>query len=291
MILKLNPNLGIGDLLICLSYIKLHYNEYEKFHIVLNYDIIKIWRNDSQSIKKFTKDISEIIFNDPKIILYEFNVNNDYSEYIGTGILQVNLWHEYNFRPCNLEHIIKDFKCEKIFIKDKELNFPFFVLNTKVRLEKYDYYLSYKDKFYNLLNKLSYKYKLLLMGERKIPMNKEYLEEPSDIKTFLLYEDIINNINKENIIDNTKEDLLHENNINDFLRDCYLINKSNFSIFLGMGGAPLITMSFSKKTYGFRTLWDLNDNNNYISSKNIDDEKLFLTNDINKYLNKINELI
>jgi hypothetical protein len=263
-ILKLKPNLGLGDLLIFLSYIKQHYDEYDKFQIVFDYDKILFWRNNSESIKKFTKDIVDLWFNDPKIEildhLEEFNYAGQIENYNNT-------LNEY-FRPVKLTNIFDD---------------PYICIGTKIRVERYDNYLSFKDKFLEALSFLSKKYKIVIMGTTN-NTTEEMIKAGEG--QFLIYEDLINNIDKNNIIDLTRVEILHDNNIGDFYKDAMILKNSEFTTFIGGGGFHLIAMSYAKKVIGFRS-YGSKDTDNYLSGKLIDDEKLFLTNDIDLYIEKL----
>jgi len=282
---KIKPNLGIGDLLLCYSYIMQHYEEYDKFFILLDYNIITLFRNDSNSIKEFTKRLTNKIFSDPKIEIIEYDPYQNYDDYVPHDLLDNIISNQNIFRLVNMSHLIKNIEIKKY---DK----PYFILNTKIRLENYNFYLSFKDEFLKIINELSKSYKLILMGERQMEINREYSADPPGLGAFLIYDDILNNIDKNNIIDLTRNELLHQNDINDFLKDCYLINKSSFSILLGRSGVSFIVSSFSDNVIGFRT-YDTCDiiKNNFISSKLIDDNGYFLTNDINKFFDKLRELV
>jgi len=266
--LRLKPNLGLGDLLIYLSYIRQHYQDYDKFQIVFDFEKLLYWRNDSQRITDFTKDLVSIWFNDPKIEIVNHLDESDYTDRLE---LYSNVKHEY-LRPAKLSNVLDQ---------------PYICIGTKVRLEDYYYYLSYKDKFLDALTILSVKYKIVIMGEREIENNKE-IEDIHQLNSglFLIYNDIINKIDKNNLIDLTREEILHDNNVADFYKDVLIMKNSEFTTFIGGGGFHLIAMSFALKVIGYRSYGSA-DADNYLSGKLINDENLFLTNDIDVYIEKL----
>lgn len=285
---RLIPNLGIGDLFICYSYVKKYYDEYDIFYITIDYGIITKFRNDSDIIKKFTRDLIFKIFDDPKIIISEYDLNDNYDDFVKQNVLRGIVQSEPILYVPNMEHIIKNLK-----YFDYDIEIPYCILHTKIRSESYNQYLDYKDEFFKIINLLSNKYKIMLIGERKIEENPEYDNENkySKLSSFLIYDDILNNVDKKNIIDLTVDELLHNNNIDNFLNGCYLINKSIFSIFWGGGGPSFFMLPFAKKTIGFRTCCGNTINDNFIMSRYINKDNIFLTNDIDEFLNELKKLI
>lgn len=245
-VLRLKPNLGLGDLLIYLSYIKQHYNDYDKFQIVFDFEKLLYWRNDSQSIANFTKDLVAIWFNDSKIEILNHLDESDYTDRLE---LYSNVKREF-LRPVKLNNILDQ---------------PYICIGTKVRLEDYYYYLSYKDKFLDALTILSEKYKIVIMGERETKFNKEIADiRELNSGLFLIYNDLINNIDKSKLIDLTREEILHDNNVADFYKDAMILKNSEFTTCIGGGGFHLIAMSFARKVIGYRS-YGSEDADNFLS--------------------------
>jgi hypothetical protein len=131
---------------------------------------------------------------------------------------------------------------------------PYIVVTTKVRGTPLKLFGEIHTEFIKSLYKLSEKYTIILLGERKIGMNNEYkIHGPAVI--YSIYDYIPKTI--PNLVDLTAYDELgiSSPNISIFTRDCNLMAHSSCTITVGCGGNFCLASALSN-TVGFSKYGD-----------------------------------
>lgn len=231
--------IGIGDLI----YIKAMFDpikdQFESINLDLYTELIEAYKKDNANYQ-FVKDLANLLFSGPP-----YNINTGKAPF-----LSIDQICRHGIEP-------KKPELASVLCKGTSLDLvePYIVINTKVR---YVSQLSLDDiirEFWTLLNSLSEKYKIVILGERVIEMTPEYqLHNSNGTYIFSLYDHIINNIsNKERILDLsipalgiTSPDLQH------LQQDCLTMKEAKFVIQFGVGGSFCLATAVAN-TIGYRT--------------------------------------
>lgn len=242
-------NMGTGDLFIIKYVLDQVKHRFEKIYMIPNLELIKIYRNDTPEYYQYINDLMKLFFGEsPYIIVKELNepimvYTVDHGGVIATlydlGLISTieSSMINYNNRKCFAqEKNILDFK-------------NYIVISTKVRgvyKQKYD---DNKVDFYNTINLLSNRYKIVLIGEQRIDANLEYSQEILKDTIFCLYEDFKKYVNS--FVDLTVSELANSPNIINLKKDCAIIMDAEAHICLGDGGNFYIGSSLCKKSISF----------------------------------------
>jgi len=211
--------LGIGDLICCKSLL-LNLKD-TVVNIGLNHNLI-MYRGPNYY--NFIDNLARLIFFDDQ---FRFSENPNY--------------------PClGWEDLYKKLQPQPISLKKQlcsgnSFNDKYICLCTKIRGYDFNKFLIIKDYIIESLNSISDKFKIIILGEKIVEINKEY-EFYKDIYSIYPYIDRIRNkidftIPKLGII--TPE-------INKFRQDCLLMSESVITINIGIGGNVSISTSISK---------------------------------------------
>jgi hypothetical protein len=264
----INPNLGIGDLLILRM--KEISNNLNITHININKKLIETYSSNYETkinfIKKFIMFLFPNVTTDINNIPCNFNIISNY---------KINTLYLYNYVNHNL-----------INIENKYTDY--IVFHTKMRHD------NLIDKFnYETLPNLIYFFetfktskKIIIMGEKHIGKNIETIKH----KTISLYNNLLLLKNNNNVIDLTS-DVLTEGNpdFNNFLFDIEIINKAICNVTFGIGGSFNICKAFSKNNISFIPFYNLSPYNIILNEmNNIDNSIVENINDLN---NKIENMI
>jgi hypothetical protein len=234
-LLQTNP--GIGDMLNCYIYASELFDRYEKIKIKVDYNVLFSLRNQNQYSEKlhgFTKKLSEIIFQDNRFELVD--------DCLPTGCIST---HDYpfllgvEFKPKDLSFILNN--TNYIPIKDN-----YIVLNTKIR--EYDRSLNDKNIKYLIEHLNNYNGKIVLMGDRIVDHSRNIEYRSYQNLVYSIYEQIINQLDKNKVIDLTENFLMHEPNIEKFLKEYNLVKRANSVIQIGFSGSYLLSMALNTNT-------------------------------------------
>lgn len=232
--LTIKAHVGIGDLLNMKAMLDnaVKLRRYTKIQICADKGIIRDFRNDSESFKIFLGKLMTLLFSDQH---YQIIDNN------GPSISHVELDAHYKLpivKP-SLRHLIP---------KGKDLDVgKYIVVTTKIRHVARKDYDKFKVRYVEALNKVSSKYKIVLMGEKLISNNAENAHYgPNEI--YSIYEDLkaITNILDLTVPESTSFDY------DSFMQDCYIMSKANNTVTIGEGGNFAIATAFSN-ILGYRT--------------------------------------
>jgi len=246
-------NLGLGSILLMKYLLDQVKHDFDKIYITPNKSLIRDFRNDRKEYYDFIDELLILLFGEaPYILSDRSDPLADYGEI------------RRDFKSYNVS--LSGFNLKKYFVteefSEKE---KYIVLSTKVRDVLYTSYENYfSSDFYNLLNHLSSKYKIFLIGEKRIDPNEEYRIHKDYV--FCIYTDIIKNV--PNVIDLTVDEIANNPVISLLKRDCSIMNNCYFSVCLGDGGNFCLSSSVSPKTFSLitypkfldETLIDLNKN-------------------------------
>lgn len=230
-ILNIYSAVGIGDMICYRGLTNPFLSQYKKININLCLSLLDEFKPDNKNENIiFLENIAKLIFKDEKYNII-FNYND---KHVDTYVFQ----KETNTH-CKIPNLINDFCNEKKIIDD-----DYIVVTTKARGINREQFLSRKQIFCDVLNDLSKKYKIVLVGEKIVEMNKEYQHHGSHF-IFSIYNDIIDSL-ENNIIDLTIPALgITIPNIENLKKDCSIMNHAKKVITFGVGGNFSIAMTVS----------------------------------------------
>lgn len=264
---------GIGDIIYIHAQLNAVKNNFSKILLSPNFNLFRMYRDSNEKNVneniQFTKDFCNLIFSQtPK---FEITQNNNFPYKTSQSI-----WNQDGFAVCkpNLQHLL----CTN----EKIINNKYIVITTKVRELDLNIYLNVKSKLLNFLNNVSSKYKIVILGERNIEMTPEYLVHGHN-KIYSIYNDIIKNIPKENIIDMSIEKMGKTSpQLSSLIKDCTIMKFSNVTISLGIGGNFCISSAISNVS-NFSS-YPLHKTTDYLYS-NHKCKEIHVTSDINQFVN------
>lgn len=219
-------NLGIGDILFSRAILDNQKNNFEKFIISPNLDSYNWSRRPTFEDIEFTLNFFKLVFNKPHYVID--GPNKDYP-----------LRYLHTFTSLDGFDMIKPSLADDV-CEGKPLDIgKYLILNMRIKELPLPMFAPQSKEFFDVLNKLSNKYKIVLVGERKIPPwpeNNIYVNMKGG-SMYSIYEDIINNIPKENIVDLTYDNY---DDITDKLKDLrqmfVYLRDAYYNITLGCGG-------------------------------------------------------
>jgi hypothetical protein len=272
MELSIRTHAGMGDVLHSKQLLDEIKCNYDLINIYFDTNYLKDYKGNYEQFNEFTVKLLEELFSEPPYGI------RDTPNSITLPPMQLCSYIQSKFKVLNLEeYFCKDF----IDIEEDE---DYVVVLTKIRGFEYHNYCLIRDNYLNILNEISKKTKIYIMGERKIGMNKENIIHGPQ-KIYSIYDDLIQNVS--NTKDLTVEELgISSPKYDDFLVDCKIMNKSKNVICFGISGAVDMAMSVSRiiNYYGNTELEKMFD----LMEKQ---ENKYLTNNINDFFNKLESLI
>lgn len=271
MKLSIRTHAGMGDILHSKQLLDEVKDNYDLINIYFDTNCLKEYKGNYQQFNDFTVKLLQELFSESPYVI------RDTPDSITLPPMELCAYTQSKFKTLNFEnYFCKDF----IDIEDED----YIVVLTKIRGWNYNNYCSVRERYLNILDKISKKNKIYIMGERKIGMNKEnIIHGPQNI--YSIYDDLIGNIS--NIKDLTVEELgISAPNYNDFLIDCKIMNKAKHVICLGISGAIDMAMSVSNII-------------NYYGGSEVElmfnlmekQQNKYLTNNLNQFFDKIESLI
>jgi hypothetical protein len=216
-------NIGIGDLTFFCGEMLLRLNKEDILEIQISQNSLNLYRDGSESYKKFCIEYVKFILSDFVVLECEtkiertWEVNRDYID------------------KMLIDDRVKDIFKEKFSngsINDEYKNHV--VLFTKSRNFHLSNFQQHSEFFFNTLNSIDSK--IILIGEKNINYTGEYSIIGGEM-VYSLYDEYIRNINKDKIIDLTKDDYSSEEiNLGNIVNDLTLILNSKKIIMMGGGG-------------------------------------------------------
>ena len=268
-IFKISIPGGIGDILHIKSQLDNIKHIFSKIQISIYQPGIDHFRNGSLQYKEFIISFIKLIFNDSNYEILEFDnqpLRNCSELLITNGIQPI--------RP-----FLKDKLCQSLTNNYGE----YITISTKIRQLDKQHYSEIKEKYFTILSNLSFKYKIMILGEKEIEYNSEYSHFGKD-NIYSIYEDFIKYLPQDKIIDKSISKLgITAPNLENLLNDCSLMGNASYNICLGIGGNFCLAVAIGN-TIGYRI------DNDHIANILYDDKQysyLFITKDIQKFYNKL----
>lgn len=229
MVYKLSK-LGIGD--IFLFSLEMRKKNIKDLKINIDLKTLSIYRSNTPNYINFVTELIEFLFQD---IPVEF-VNNTFNQVYNED------WSVIH-NSLNTPEICEYYK--NIFKKDVgKIEDEYYVLFTKIRDYRYKDYLNIKTEFFNTLNNNNKK--ILLLGEKEIEYGVEY-KLIGESSVYSIYNDIINNINHDLIVDKTIPKMgITLPDLNSIINDMNLIYNSKQTIMIGRGGFFCLSLPTNK---------------------------------------------
>lgn len=196
------------------------------------------WEEKRQQWETYLHDIGHLFFSEAPYIL-----DDGQHQFRDT----VNLIKEFGIQPRKpeLAHLL----CKGVPLN---LGEEYVVITTKVREVSRNSFLPLSIDLWRALNKLAKKYKIVILGERRVEMRREY--QVLNGTVFGIYEQIISNIPNDRIVDLTVPALGETvSNLSQIQQDCLVMNQAKCVITLGIGGNFVMSTAVAGMSIGWRT--------------------------------------
>jgi hypothetical protein len=257
--------LGLGDNILLRMALDTIKHNYDEIRISHDENIMQIYRNNDPAYQKFMDDIGNLLFTEPPYIF-------DHGNY--------PIIYTYNTYK-SLNTIVKKPQLEHLLCQGNSLNLKeeYIVLTTKIRTLPRTTFDCISNRLWKVLNELTNKYKIVIIGERVLEKN------PWPDDTYSIYNDVVSNLPKHCLIDLTIPALGETSpTLKQVQQDCLIMKEAKFTIANGIGGNVWMAAA-AGKVIGYRT-----DNADIIEwIVNPQFENIFITKDENLYLNKLKE--
>jgi len=215
---------GIGDILIYKN----------------NYPNNKVFWNIKHLLdyKPFPDNLKNIRFN-IELLLKLFGKENIKIFYNNKVNIRQPSLHKLCFQPNLIDHFN---------ISLPIYTFKYIIVHTKLRFgfnHSKSFILKIKTKLKKFFSNFKSKYKILVLGERKIDVNAATKALPT-ITT--IYDECLLLKNNNDVIDLTEEKMYNTPEMSRFERDIGIIHNAEFNIGIGHGGQFCFNLFFSKKS-------------------------------------------
>lgn len=226
MLRRYKLNLGIGDVIQAKSQLIDFVEAGNQVYVSPNLNVWQKYRNSDQQYLNFIFQFMKLTFTEPGFTVgLDQDCRNGHYSYI-----------EFDgFLPKTID-LTKQLVLPDGFGYD--IKSPYIVMNSKIRGMDPHYYQSIKEEFLNILNRIDCK--IVLMGEKQLSNHQEYIGLGNEI--YLIYNDLIDGLNPDKVIDLTIENLSIPSMIN-IMNDCYIMNKAKTNITFGIGGSLTLSNS------------------------------------------------
>ncbi len=226
-------HVGIGDLIFFCGTILFNHKKGDTIEFCLSKEILGMYRENSQDYEKFCYEYVKYFLND-----YEIKILPNESESNYNWIVDYDLFNKI----INNAEVLNQIKNKLNIQKTKYENY--LVLFTKVRdLDKTNYF-SVCDHFYDYINKFDGK--IILLGEKNIIYKGEYAIHGKN-KIYSIYDDCINKISEDKIIDLTTSVYDFKNfSLENILNDMSIISNSEKTFIFGGGGFFCLSLFTNK---------------------------------------------
>lgn len=228
--------IGLGDLIYLKAMFDPIKHEYESINLSLTKEIITDFGKNSD-YDTFISEFGQLLFGDAP-----YKLTNEAYPYRRVD----EIVRGFGIKPCKPEmaHIL----CKGTPL---DLGAPYIVMNTKIRALSKTYLERNVREFWTLMNLLSKKYKIVILGEKVIEMTREYQIHTSE-NIFSLYPHIYNNIPADCLIDRAVPALgITSPNLKQIQQDCLIMNQAKFCINFGIGGGFCLATAVAN-TIGYR---------------------------------------
>ena len=200
------------------------------------------WAEREKLWEKYLIDLGQLFFSEPPYVLEQVS-----EKFCGdmNGLID-----KINIRPqkAELGHLL---------CKGTSLNIgEYIVITTKIRDINRTTFDAMAPNFWSVLQKLANKYKIVILGERKVETRKEYNVEHKRSGRpipFGIYEDIIQYIPKDKLEDRTVAALGETvSDLTQIQQDCLIMKEAKFVITIGIGGNFCLATASANMVIGYR---------------------------------------
>jgi hypothetical protein len=230
---------GIGDNIttrIYLDAIKHHYTEIRISH---DKNVIQAYRGTDIAWRCFLDELGNALFNTHPFIFDHSN----HREINWNHVRPLMVGHKALPQTPQLNNL-----CSGSSLK---LNEPYIVITTKVRCMSRQAFFPMSIQLWSVLKAISKRYKMVVLGERKIELNREYAGIRNEV--FGIYDHIIANVPADRLLDLTVPALgVSVPEMNKIRQDCLIMKEAEAVITLGIGGNFWLAMAVAPKIIGFR---------------------------------------
>jgi len=260
--------LGIGDMLISWGALEGVKHEYEKIHIFPCWEIITSYRNNRHDYRQFVLDFAKLIFTDEKYVIHAENSTkcSDVKHVTELGI------------PCRVPRA-QNLLCDS----NHYLSKPYIVIPTKIRGCNRSTYNMLKDRFYEALNRVSDRYDIVILGEREVQMNAEYVHLGNNL-IYGIYNDIVSCVKK--IVDLSIPKLgIDIPDLNNLRKDCSIMRDARSVITFGNSGGFSLSSAVINHQISYR-----DDLDTWIYHLYLQQQEIVTCTDVNTFINAIDAL-
>lgn len=255
-------NMGVGDLILIKSMLDFTKDRFSKVKISLNTPLFDSIRSKDYK-NGFIKDYFEMLFTPP---FYEITKNLKQQK------REDSMLYSLDKIKTVLPQHLRDLMCDGTPL---DIDEPYVTINTKIRCLDKSSYDGIKNDFFRILKDISTRYKIVILGEKKLPNWKEINVMFKDI--YLMYDDIIKNISKERIVDLTFE-TVENGSVSNIKQDCLIMKNAKNNIFMGIAGNWCLCQSCGNSISYFKIYNDHQLEYTWTKSST------YITNDGGKYL-------
>lgn len=236
--IRITIPIGLGDLIYTKAMFDSILNHFSEIRIKFHREIIEFYKIN-HDYNKFLDEMGALLFSNPPYVLTSESGIPFY------GL--VTICQEHNITPTkpNLSQIL---------CKGESLNLgeEYIAIATKSRYLDRQYFDQRAPSFWQAMNKIAQKYKIVILGEKVVEFNSGYAEMGSNA-VYSIYNDIMNNLPHDRLIDLTVPALGQTApQLLKIQQDCLIMNEAKYVITLGIGGGFCMATAVSKYAIGFR---------------------------------------
>lgn len=222
-VLRATIPIGLGDIIYVKAMFDAIPGRYSQVRLKFHREIIQSYKFDP-NYNQFLDEIGSLFFSEPPYVLTDEPGIPFY------GL--VSICQDNNIIPVRprLQHLL----CKG---QPLEVDEEYIVIVTKVRYLSRHLLDNKVMEMWKVINKLSTKYKVVILGEREVQMHLGYQEIGSN-DVYSIYDSIKTNVPANRIIDLSIPALgISSPNLSQIQQDCLIMNKAKFVVTLGIGGS------------------------------------------------------
>lgn len=200
------------------------------------------WKTYKTQWDQYLSDITKLFFSEPPYV-----ITTDKKDHVLYHTCSQLIYDQHiPLMTPKLDHLL----CQGIPLNLSE---EYIVITTKARSIDMNVFNARSSQFINIINQLSQKYKIVILGERIVEKRKEYRFSEHHNRVFSIYEMIVNNVPKDRIHDLTVPSLGNTAyNLKSVQQDCTVMRDAKFVVTFGCGGNCVMSMASAKMTIGYR---------------------------------------
>lgn len=274
--LEATINVGLGDSLATRILLESVKNRFDEILISHNKEIVNLYRDNNLKYWEFLNELGPLVFSEKPYIFDHIEhlpltqtrfLDLLVANYQSDIIVTPSLYHMCQGEPLNIGEYV--------------------VITTKVRVLSKHVLIPLINQLWETLNLIDSKYKIVILGEKEVESNKEYINQTET--TYSIYNNIINGLNKDRIVDLTIPALgVTIPDMKQIKQDMLIMKNAKFVIVLGVGGNFCMSVGVAN-TINFRN----DDEHPFTKLTNIINQpqypNMFSTQNWNAFLNRIKE--